>query len=73
MYSILASLFQDQGFSFVELESSWTIQGPFSPNAEAVEGTPGPPLSQIARGAWRGSFRDSKNQKNVFMGYDREP
>jgi hypothetical protein len=72
MNSILTSLFQDHGFNWVELESFWTMQGPFSPSAEAVEDAPGPPLSQIAKGAWRGSLRDSKNQKNVFTGYDRE-
>ncbi len=73
MYSILTSLFQDHGFSFVELESFWTMQGPFPPSAEAVEEAPGPPLSQIARGACKGSFRDSKNQKNVLIGYDCQP
>ena len=73
MYSILTSLFQDHGFSLVELESLWTMQGPFSPRAEAVEDVPGPPLSQITRGACSGSFLDSKNQKNVLTGYNRMP
>lgn len=26
---------------------------------------PGPPFSHMARGAWRGSLRDSKNQKKL--------
>lgn len=53
----------------VEFESSPTIHGPFSPRASATEDAPGPPLNQIASGAFEGSTRDSKNQKNVLMGY----
>lgn len=68
MYNIFTSLFQDQEFSSVELESACTMQGPFSPRASAVDDAPGPPFSQMARGAWSGSFRDSKNQKNVLIG-----
>lgn len=30
-----------------------------------MEEPPGPPLSQMANGALAGSFRDSKNQKNL--------
>jgi hypothetical protein len=52
----------------VEFESSLIRHGPFSPSASAVEEAPGPPLSHIAKGALQGSFRDSKNQKNMLTG-----
>lgn len=66
IYSMLTSLFQDHGLRTVSAESAATRQGPFSPSAAVIEGVPGPPCSQRARGALAGSCRDSKNQKKVW-------
>jgi hypothetical protein len=41
------------------------VQGPFSAKSPSRDEPPGPPLSQIARGASCGAERDSKNQKNL--------
>ena len=43
MYSILTSLFQDNGFKVVLLESSFTKQGPASFRTEEIVLKPGPP------------------------------
>lgn len=64
---MLTSLFHDQGFRVVELESGLILQGPFSWSSPIIEEEPGPPFIQIESGAFAGSFRDSKNQKNVFI------
>jgi hypothetical protein len=39
---------------------------PFSKNSPIIEEAPGPPFIHIDSGAFAGSLRDSKNQKNVF-------
>jgi hypothetical protein len=39
---------------------------PFSESSPIIEEEPGPPFIHIDRGAFAGSLRDSKNQKNVF-------
>lgn len=67
MYNMLTSLFHHHGFKYVELESSFIIQGPFSVSKPIMEEEPGPPFIQIERGALAGSFLDSKNQKKVLM------
>jgi hypothetical protein len=83
---MLTSLFQDQGFNVVELESRLMLHGPalcgqntssssgnridnhspFSESNPIIEEEPGPPFIHIDRGAFAGSLRDSKNQKNVL-------
>jgi hypothetical protein len=40
---------------------------PFSESSPIIDEEPGPPFSHIDRGAFAGSLRDSKNQKNVFI------
>lgn len=40
-------------------------QGPFSWRPPIRDDPPGPPLSQMASGAFWGSFLDSKNQKKL--------
>jgi hypothetical protein len=68
-YSMFASLFHDHGFSIVFFESNRTEHGPFSPNAAATDGEPGPPCSQRERGAFSGwLLRASKNQKKEWTG-----
>lgn len=67
MYSMLTSLFQLHGLSTVDLESSFTKQGPFSMSRPSMDEDPGPPLSQMARGAVSGFLRASKNQKKLQM------
>ena len=62
---MLTSLFQLQGFRYVDLESGPTKHGPFSSRRPIKELAPGPPFNQIARGAFSGAFRASKNQKNL--------
>lgn len=47
------------------VESFLTVQGPFSAKSPSRDEPPGPPFSQIARGASWGAERDSKNQKNL--------
>jgi hypothetical protein len=51
------------------LESGSTEHGPFSTNKPISEELPGPPFIQMESGAFSGSFLDSKNQKNVLIGY----
>lgn len=67
MYSRLAFSFHDQAFNRVVFESSRIVQGPFSPSAALVDGTPGPPESHIDNGADEGFFRASKNQKYMWL------
>lgn len=57
----------DHGLWYVLFESAATKQGPFSDKAPIRDEPPGPPLSQIASGALRGSFLDSKNQKKLVQ------
>lgn len=64
---MLTSLFQDQGFKVVEFESTLMLHGPFSCSKPIRDDEPGPPFIQMERGALAGSFRDSKNQKNVLI------
>jgi len=40
---------------------------PFSDSSPIIEEAPGPPFIHIDRGAFAGSLRDSKNQKNVLI------
>jgi len=47
----------------VLFESSLTQQGPRSLTAEEIELNPGPPPMKMTKGAFDGSFLDSKNQK----------
>jgi hypothetical protein len=61
------SLFHENGFNVVELESGLTWQGPFSSSRPNMLDDPGPPFIHIDSGALAGSLRDSKNQKNVLM------
>jgi hypothetical protein len=65
---MLTLLFHDQGFRVVEFESGFTLHGPFSVRRPSIEELPGPPFSQIDKGAFAGSFRASKNQKKVLIG-----
>jgi hypothetical protein len=51
----------------VDLESSFTKQGPFSMKMPYMDEEPGPPLSQMASGAVEGFLRASKNQKNLAI------
>lgn len=47
------------------MEFGPTKQGPFSSSSPIKLEPPGPPFSQMARGALRGSLRASKNQKKL--------
>lgn len=64
----LPRLFQELGLSLVVWESGFTKHGPFSYNRPGMDEAPGPPFIQMDRGAFSGSLRASKNQKNVLMG-----
>jgi hypothetical protein len=61
-------LFHELGLSLVVCESGLMKQGPFSYSRPGMDEAPGPPFIQIDRGAFSGSLRASKNQKNVLMG-----
>jgi hypothetical protein len=74
---------QDSPFSFqlqsagrVEFESALTWQGPCSVNSPCIDELPGPPFNQMVRGAFAGSLRASKNQKNCsffFVSFSQSP
>jgi len=68
LYSL--SLFHDHGLKVVELESELIVHGPFSTSNPSMEELPGPPFIHMESGAFAGSFRASKNQKKVLIGYD---
>ena len=67
--TVIPSLFHDHSFKYVEFESELIKHGPNSRNKPSIELDPGPPFIQIERGAFWGSFLDSKNQKNVLISY----
>lgn len=48
---MLTSLFQLQGFRYIDFESELIKHGPFSWSSPINDEPPGPPLSQIANGA----------------------
>lgn len=62
---MLAYLFHAQSLIYVLLLSMLTWQGPISWNRPIILELPGPPFIQIDRGAFAGSFLDSKT-KHLF-------